>query len=610
MASLLLGALIIVLFFQLGILRRRTEQLERTLRTTKSTAVLPSTQGDETTAARAELVTYVKDQYARGARRLEIEAALVEHGWSPGDVQAAFGALTHQSNQPEAIPSVNTPTSDAFFAWFREDWLLKLGALLLLIALGWFTTYAFMNNWIGPAGRITLGMVLGMLILILGSWRIRTYVAQGGVFLVVGSTTILLTIFAARVLYEFFTPVTALFLMFLSTAFVALQSVVYARPPLGRAALVLAAVAPLLTASVDPSAVGLFTYLFVVTFGTIVIATYSSDRLLVPLSLGIMSLYSMPFWWSGAGGDERPVLLLFAMAFGALYFLVHAGGVLQGNSSARQYDLVTAAWSGLFLLLWITSVAPAEWQSLLLSAWTVVYLVGSYLLFRSTGDALIVYVYAGTGVVLLAAATATELSGPALVIAYAIETAAVVILAYMIVRSSATATTAAWLFLVPVLLTIPFLAPGEWRDGEFRDALAVVATTAGVLVITSVYFFAQARLTGDVMLRKLAGALAIIGSVVIYALLWRILHLWLSESLAVMTALVTYTIIGIGAYVSGLRQNERSLQLYGGCLIGFVTLRLLFIDVWEMEMSGRIVTFALIGVLLMATAFIGRKQSV
>lgn len=609
MATILLAVLIIVLFFQVGALRRRIEQLERGQRTTVAAATVGTqTQDAATSAARTELVTYIKDQYARGARRLEIEAALVEHGWAPGDVNAAFMALTSQSNRLEAMPSVQTPGSDALIAWLREDWLLKLGALLLLIALGWFTTYAFMNNWIGPAGRITLGLLVGVLLLALGAWRIRSLVAQGGVFMVVGSTTILLTIFAARTMYDFFTPTMALLLMFLSTAFVALQSVVHKRPPLARAALMLAALAPLLTASADPSALGLFAYLFVVTLGTIVVATYSGDRMLVLLSLAITSLYSMPFW-SGEGGDERPALLLYALAFGALYFLVHAGGVLRGAGGTRQYDLVTAAWSGLFLMFWIMTVAPAEWQSLLLSAWTIVYLVGSYLLFRATGDALIVYVYAGTGVVLLAAATAAELSGPALVIAYAVETAVVVILTHVVVRSSAAAMTAAWLFVVPLVLTIPFLESGEWRGGQFREALAVVATTAGVLVIASMYFFAQARTTADGALRKLAGVLAIVGSVVIYALLWRILHLLLPESMAIMVALLIYTVIGIGAYFSGLRQAERALQLYGGCLIGFVTLRLLFIDVWEMEMAGRIITFALIGVLLMGTAFIGRQKS-
>lgn len=609
MATLLLGVLIIVLFVQVGALRRRIEQLERERATRGMTATTADAVQATVTAARAELVTYIKDQYARGARRLEIEAALVEHGWAPGDVTAAFAEVTRFAGavQPVAAAGVSSSADDVV-DWLREDWLLKLGALLLLIALGWFTTYAFMNNWIGPAGRITLGLLVGVLVLLLGAWRIRSYVAQGGVFLVVGSTTILLTLFAARMMYEFFTPTMALLLMFLSTVFVATQSLMYRRPPLARAALLLAAAAPLLTASADPSLVGLFTYLFVVTLGTILVATLMSDRVLILLSIAVMSLYSLPIW-SGTGGEERPALLLFALAFGALYFVVHAGSVLRGSAAARQSDLLTAAWSGLFLLCWIMTVAPSEWQSLLLSAWTVVYLAGSFLLFRATGEPRIVYVYAGTGVALLAAATAAELSGPALVIAYAIETAAVVILTHVVVRSSSAAAAVAWLFAIPLTLTMLYLEPGEWRSEAYRNALAVVATTAGVLVITSMYFFAQARASSDALLRKLAGVLAIVGSVVVYALLWRILMLLFPESLAVMLALVTYTIIGIGAYVSGLRGRERALQLYGGCLIGFVTLRLLFIDVWEMEMAGRIITFALIGMLLMATAFLGRPKS-
>ena len=51
--------------------------------------------------------------------------------------------------------------SQKFVTWIKEDWLMKLGALLLLIGFGWFATYAFLNNWIGPAGRISLGLGLG-----------------------------------------------------------------------------------------------------------------------------------------------------------------------------------------------------------------------------------------------------------------------------------------------------------------------------------------------------------------------------------------------------------------------------------------------------------------
>jgi len=119
--------------------------------------------------------------------------------------------------------------SDAFSMWLKEDWLIKLGGLLLLIGFGWFVSYAFLHNWIGPSGRIAIGLFLGVLVLVLGDWRIKKYTHQGEIFLILGSTIVLLTIFAARELYDFWNPMVALVVMFFSSAFVAVESIRYKR---------------------------------------------------------------------------------------------------------------------------------------------------------------------------------------------------------------------------------------------------------------------------------------------------------------------------------------------------------------------------------------------
>lgn len=75
----------------------------------------------------------------------------------------------------------------------------------------------------------------------------------------------------------------------------------------------------------------------------------------------------------------------------------------------------------------------------------------------------------------------------------------------------------------------------------------------------------------------------------------------MNDDTAVMIALAIYTIAGIGAYFSGRR-------VYGGLLLGFVIARLLLVDVWRMELTGRIITFFLVGALLMSTAFLSRKK--
>ncbi|MBI4021961.1 MAG: hypothetical protein HY372_01255, partial [Candidatus Andersenbacteria bacterium] len=51
------------------------------------------------------------------------------------------------------------------------------------------------------------------------------------------------------------------------------------------------------------------------------------------------------------------------------------------------------------------------------------------------------------------------------------------------------------------------------------------------------------------------------------------------------------------------------LRLYGAVLLGFVVLRLLFIDVWKLALTGRIITFFLVGALLVSTAFLGRRHA-
>lgn len=167
-----------------------------------------------------------------------------------------------------SAPQTYEPSgADQFLAWLKEDFLVKLGAFLLIIAFGWFVNYAFANDWIGPMGRVALGLIAGVLFMLLGVWRIAVQVHQGAIFTVLGSTIVLLTVFAAREVYDFFTPTTALMLMFMSVVFVAFVSVRYHRQELAIAGLVLAGIAPFMTNAPEPDVFVLLSYLMVVVAG-------------------------------------------------------------------------------------------------------------------------------------------------------------------------------------------------------------------------------------------------------------------------------------------------------------------------------------------------------
>ncbi|MDO8499912.1 MAG: DUF2339 domain-containing protein [bacterium] len=507
--------------------------------------------------------------------------------------------------QTAAIPA----PSGKFVKWLKEDWLLKLGALLLLIGFGWLTTYAFLNNWIGPMGRIALGIVVGTLFLLLGWWRMKKYINQGGIFLVLGSTTILLTIFAARDIYHFFTPLSALIVMFLSTAFVALASVKYNSRSLALASLVLAGVAPLLTDAPSPNYVGLFSYLLVVVIGTIWIVAITGWRDLTAAALLLITFYSLPHLFSFVSAD-RGVLLLFTYAFAAVFFLTNTAGILKLKDKEIIPDLVTAAGNGLFLLAWIMKAGQGEWKSLIIAAWMVVFAVGAFLIFKVTQRREPFYAYAGVCIAMLAAATSAELNGATLTIAYAIESGATALIAYLVLRDVKIAERVSLLLLGPVLLSFDSIASRAWVTGVIHKDFFVLLVLSLICLGLGLFFLRGVRETEDKEPHQLNTTLLIVGSLYAYALLWLCLHALLqNDNTAVMISLVIYIIIGLISYFYGLENKKNALRLYGGAMVGFVVARLFLVDVWRMELAGRIITFFLIGALLVSTAFLGKKKS-
>ena len=522
-----------------------------------------------------------------------------------------FRASVPQGVTPQAaaaVPELGPSPFTVFFRWLKQDWLLKLGALLLLIGFGWLTTYAFLNNWIGPMGRITLGIVAGALILFLGWWRIKKYLHQGSVFLVLGSTVILLTVFAAREIYHFFTPLSALAIMFLSTVFVAVASVKYKNRVLALASVILAGIAPLLTNVPQPDYISLFAYLFVVILGAIWVTALTGKRELTLAALILIVLYSLPHLSSYARADQK-TLLLFAYAFAALFFITSLSGILRRKGETAISDLITAGGNGLLLLAWIMSVAQEEWRSLIIAVWMIIFGAGAFSIFYITKKREPFYVYAGVGIAMLAAATSAELHGATLTIAYTIESALIVLIAYVILRDIRIAERLNLLFIGPIALSMNSLMSSAWASTVFHKDFFVLFILGFAMFAIGWYFLPFVRRVNDEETSRLNMLVLVLGSLYFYALLWRSLHAALyDDDIAVMISLVVYTLIGIVTYFYGLSHGRRGLKIYGGILLGFVVVRLLLIDVWRMRMTGRIVTFFLIGAALASTAFLGRRK--
>ena len=111
--------------------------------------------------------------------------------------------------------------ADRTVDWERvlgRNWFAIIGALALAIGAGFFLKLAFDNDWIGPAGRVVLGVVAGLLMVGLAEYAARRVppwaqaVAGGGVAI------LYLAVYASFGFYDLIPLVPALVLLGLTVA--------------------------------------------------------------------------------------------------------------------------------------------------------------------------------------------------------------------------------------------------------------------------------------------------------------------------------------------------------------------------------------------------------
>lgn len=515
---------------------------------------------------------------------------------------------------PRPVVASEPDPFEAFVAWFKEDWLMKLGGLLVLLGLGWFVSYAIAEGWIGEMGRIALGFTVSAVVLGMGWVRAKRFVAQGSILMFVGAAGIVLTTFAARELYDMFTPLLGLVLIFGASAFLGLASIVLKRRELAVANVLLAALAPLLV-NADLSLTTLFTYLLVLAAGSVWVAAVTGWRVLPFISLVIVGLYSVSafdsYYYSTSGQLESG--LMFAFVFTMLFFAVSILGMRVART-VRVLDMLTALGSGLFLLSWVLAAAEDEWQSLLLVAWTVVFAAGAYLATHIGAGRAYFFAYASVGVALLGAATALELEGPHLTIAFTCEAALLVWLGYKVTGMVRAVPVLLLPGIIPLLLTLGSMASREWRDSIFHaDAFAVVFFALVVLGLGYFFYEERLQLAEDVrdMMKDIAKSLFIVAGLYALALIWLVSHALFTGDVGTTIALTAYTLLGGMFYLMGHAGRVAWQRIVGAVFFIGVALWLIFVEMAEMRIEERVLTFIGVGVIAIIFAWVvrGRHQS-
>ncbi len=263
-----------------------------------------------------------------------------------------------------------------------EEFLLKkvipiAGVITLILAVGFFATWAFSSGWIGPKGRIALGIIFSILVLGLGEFIRPKYPKFFDKISAAGIGGLLVTIYLARN-HEFADR--ALPILTSNQTFIAsvitiatgiFLSLRYNTRFLANFTIIGGLISPLMVNS-DPNPVGLLSYLAILSVAGFVMSLYKKwPEILGILFVGIIGyevgLLSLNCFDQSCNHTDTwfiwsliSPLVFLGFTFG-LHLLLGSGGIIRKLKNPEiqkgdQYDFSTI----FEILLFIISIFTAN----------------------------------------------------------------------------------------------------------------------------------------------------------------------------------------------------------------------------------------------------------
>ena len=236
-----------------------------------------------------------------------------------------------------------------------SQWFNRVGILAVLIGMAWFLKFAIDNHWIGPLGRVLIGLIVGAgLVAWSERFRSRGYAVFSYSLKAIGSGVLYLSLWAAFSLYQLVPAGAAFAAMVLVTAFNGFMAWVQDAELLGLYAIVGGLSTPLLLSTGENHEATLFTYLLVIDIAVLILVALKPwSRLLFMAFLG-----SLIFYVAWALEYYTNAQALRTAFFLACFFVIFA---FAPRLVQRRLDDDThiAGWDGLAVVL--LPLANAAW---------------------------------------------------------------------------------------------------------------------------------------------------------------------------------------------------------------------------------------------------------
>ena len=213
---------------------------------------------------------------------------------APATAHAGADVGASGTPDPALPPDADRPLGDGggyrgpTFDWEQilgRNWFAIIGAVALVLGIGFFLKLAIDNNWIGDTGRIALGIGVGLALLGIGEYAQRRVPVWSQSVTAGGAAILYLSIYAAFGLYELIPAGAAFLFLTLVVALAGLLALRYESIVIALLGIIGAFLAPILLGPDLADVRLLLAYILLVDLGILGVSTFRNWRWFTLLGL-------------------------------------------------------------------------------------------------------------------------------------------------------------------------------------------------------------------------------------------------------------------------------------------------------------------------------------
>jgi len=508
-----------------------------------------------------------------------------------------------------------------------QYWLNRIGIVAMLIGVSYFLKYAFENNWIGPGGRIVIGLFAGIgLTLWSERFRARGYATFSYSLKAVGIGTLYLSLWGAFQVYHLIPSSAAFLAMVIVTASTIALSLSQDAELLASFALVGGFATPVLLSTGQNHEVVLFSYVGLLDVAILGMTVFKPwRRLLWGSFAGTIILY---YGWYGDyySQEQRALTVFFAALFAALFAVIplatrHEGSTRFSGPSITLTLLPLLNAGAFFLALYAIyalETATLTWFALALAAFYLGISGAFKRRFPGQDTKFINLLHVAIAIAFITVAIPLKLDAQWITIGWLVESA---VLLWISVRTQTDflrylAVAALTLGVVRLLLYDQFHTETLLFNARFATYSVAIAVLGGIAIfgkrhasekemvfiraaVVALNFLDLIALTlevSDYFDRQLAFSVSVAAN-------YRQISLSRDFSYSAI-----WLIYGAILMAVGFRQRSAFVRWQSLILIAFTIGKVFFYDVSQLGGSYRIVSFIGLGAVLLGISFIYQRD--